>query len=246
MVGDDDFYITSYTTVVASQKWHKGVVGIVASRLVETYYKPTIVLVEAEGKLAGSARSIPGVDLFDMLGKCSDLLLQFGGHTMAAGLSLKKENFDAFRERFDAVVAEFLQGERPTPHVYYDAELNLNQITGKFFRVLKQFAPFGPENMKPIFLTRQMVDAAGTRQVGADKNHLKLQVKQVGNESLIMDGIGFDMGDWYDELSQGRAVDVLYTIEENEWNGQVSLQLNVKDIHPSGVPHDQISELSVS
>jgi single-stranded-DNA-specific exonuclease len=245
MVDADGFYRTSYTTVVASEKWHKGVVGIVASRLVEAYYKPTIVLVEAEGKLAGSARSIPGVDLFEMLGKCSDLLLQFGGHTMAAGLSLNKENFEAFRERFDAVVAEFLQSERPKPHVYYDAELSLDQITGKFFRVLQQFAPFGPENMKPVFLTRQLVDAVGTRQVGADKNHLKLQLKQQGG-AIVMDGIGFDLGEWYDDLSQGRAVDVLYTIEENEWNGKVNIQLSAKDIHHSGVPHDQISALTVS
>lgn len=246
IVQDDSFYSTSFTTVVASQKWHKGVVGIVASRLVESYYKPTIVLVEADGKLSGSARSIPGVDLFDMLGKCSDLLIQFGGHTMAAGLSLNKENFHAFRERFDAAVAEFLKGERPLPNVYYDVELNLEQITGKFYRVLKQFAPFGPENMKPVFLTRKMVDAAGTRQVGAEKNHLKLQVKQEGNDALVMDGIGFDLGAWCDELNQGKPVDVLYTIEENEWNGQVSLQLNVKDIHLSEWKHDQISEPSVS
>jgi single-stranded-DNA-specific exonuclease len=242
-VDTDDFYQTSFTTVVFSDKWHKGVVGIVASRLVEAYYKPTIVLVEAEGKLSGSARSIPGIDLFDMLGQCRDLLLQFGGHTMAAGLSMKKENFDAFRERFDSVVAGQLKGERPIPHVYYDAELNFDQITPKFYRILNQFAPFGPENMKPIFMTRNIFDHAGTRQVGAGKTHLKLQVHQGQRGQKVMDGIGFDMGDWCESLQSKQPVDLLYTIEENEWNGQVSLQLNVKDIHAHGVAHDQISEL---
>jgi single-stranded-DNA-specific exonuclease len=241
MVSQDEFYHTSYTTVVSSNKWHKGVVGIVASRLVEAYYKPTIVLVELDGKLSGSARSIPGIDLFEMLGQCSDLLLQFGGHTMAAGLSLLKENFDAFRERFDAVVSGQLKGERPKPHIYYDAEIDFEQITPKFFRVLNQFAPFGPENMKPIFLTKNVIDHQGTRQVGAEKTHLKLQVKQDRDGAQVFDGIGFDMGDWFETLSNGNPVDVLYTIEQNEWNGNVTLQVNVKDIHSSGQAHDQIS-----
>jgi single-stranded-DNA-specific exonuclease len=240
-VDADAFYRSSFTTVVASEKWHKGVVGIVAARLVEAYYKPTIVLVEADGKLSGSARSIPGIDLFQMLSECSDLLIQFGGHTMAAGLSMAKENFEAFRDRFDAVVAGQLKGERPIPHIYYDAELNFDQITPKFYRILNQFAPFGPENMKPIFFTRGVQDQSGTRQVGAEKTHLKLQVKQDKNDQAIFDGIGFDMGHWCEALNAGQTIDLLYTLEENVWNGQVSLQLNVKDIHDHGVPHDQIS-----
>jgi single-stranded-DNA-specific exonuclease len=241
MVEDDEFYRSSYTTVVASEKWHKGVVGIVASRLVEAYYKPTIVLVKADGKLSGSARSISGIDLFDMLGECSDLLLQFGGHTMAAGLSLLEENFEAFRQRFDKVVAGKLKGERPRAHIYYDAEINFDQITPKFFRVLNQFAPFGPENMKPIFLTKNVRDHQGSRQVGAEKTHLKLSVRQQTSDAPAFDGIGFDMGHWCETLSEGKSIDVLYSIEENEWNGNVSLQLNVKDIHPNGMEHDQIS-----
>lgn len=241
IVDADSFYRSSFTTVVASEKWHKGVVGIVAARLVEAYYKPTIVLVEVDGKLSGSARSIPGIDLFQMLSECSDLLIQFGGHTMAAGLSMAKENFEAFRDRFDAVVAGQLKGERPIPHIYYDAELNFDQITPKFYRILNQFAPFGPENMKPIFFTRGVQDHSGTRQVGAEKTHLKLQVKQDKNDQAIFDGIGFDMGHWCEALNAGQTIDLLYTLEENVWNGQVSLQLNVKDIHDHGVPHDQIS-----
>lgn len=234
IVDNDTFYDQSFTTVVRSDTWHKGVVGIVASRLVEQYYKPTIVLVETEEKLSGSARSIPGIDLFDALGECSHLLEQFGGHTMAAGLSLKPENFDAFRQKFDDAVAKMLGNIRPLPYEEYEAEINFEDITEKFVRILNQFAPFGPENMKPSFLIRNVQNARFTKTVGADNSHLKLHAKQTGETKIEMNGIGFNLGVWADHIVQGKKkVDILCTIEENEWNGNTTIQLNLKDVRLS-------------
>jgi single-stranded-DNA-specific exonuclease len=231
----DIFYQTSYTTVVSDHKWHKGVVGIVASRLVEAYYKPAVVLVEGEEKMAGSARSIPGIDLFEALGECSDLLEQFGGHTMAAGLSLKRENFEAFRQRFDDAVARMLHHVRPTPYVEYDCELEGEDITPKFFRILQQFAPFGPENMRPVFMMRNVINAGNTRTVGETGTHLKLHIKpNTSDKVAAYDGIGFDLGHWAKAIcTASTAVDILFVLEENEFNGRVSIQLNVKDVRLS-------------
>lgn len=234
IVDNDSFYDQSFTTVVRSNNWHKGVVGIVASRLVEQYYKPTIVLVETEEKLSGSARSIPGIDLFDALGECSHLLEQFGGHTMAAGLSLKPENFDAFRQKFDNAVARMLDSKRPVPTEEYEAEINFSDINGKIMRLINQFAPFGPENMKPCFLIRNVQNARFTKTVGNDNSHLKLHATQYGLSTIEMNGIGFNLGVWADHIVQGKKkVDILCTLEENEWNGTTTIQLNLKDIRLS-------------
>ncbi len=234
-VDADAFYQTSYTTVVSDSKWHKGVVGIVASRLVEAYYKPAVVLVEGDEKMSGSARSIPGIDLFEALDECADLLEQFGGHAMAAGLSLKRENFAAFRQRFDNAVARMLRNVRPMPYVEYDTEIDGDEIAPKFFRILQQFAPFGPENMKPVFLMRNMVNAGNTRTVGETGAHLKLHLKKNTTEkTMALDGIGFDLGNWAPALCAEQAeVDILFVLEENEFKGRVSIQLNVKDIRLS-------------
>ncbi|MFN0030854.1 MAG: single-stranded-DNA-specific exonuclease RecJ [Flavobacteriales bacterium] len=232
-VDNEIFYQTSYTTVVSGRQWHKGVVGIVASRLVETYYKPAIVLVESDEKMAGSARSIPGIDLFEALGECSDLLEQFGGHTMAAGLSLKPENFEPFRQKFDTVVARLLNHKRPEPCITYDLEMNGTEVDAKFYRLLSQFAPFGPENMRPLFLMRGLVNAGNSRRVGDTGTHLKMHLKQSGPEAPALDGIGFDLGNWAPHLAAGKAVDILFNLEENEFNGRTTLQLNVKDIRAS-------------
>lgn len=231
-IDTDVFYRSSFTSVVRGQQWHKGVVGIVASRLVETYYKPAVVLVETEDKLAGSARSIPGIDLFEALGACSDVLVQFGGHTMAAGLSLKTEHFNAFREKFDKTVEGMLQGIRPEPFVEYDLELTPGDITTRFYRILVQFAPFGPENMRPSFLMRRMINAGNTRAVGETGDHLKLHLKSADPASSIsFDGIAFSQGRWTEAIVKQQApIDILFVLEENEWNGKVTLQLNVKDI----------------
>lgn len=226
----DPFQQDSLSTVVFDESWHKGVVGIVASRLVENYYKPTIVLVSDGQKMAGSARSIDGIDLFECLGECADLLEQFGGHTMAAGLSLKAENFLAFRQRFDEVIRQKLNNIKPIPAVNFDQEINFADINPKMFRVLKQFEPFGPENMHPVFLVRNLENNKYTRTVGEHNTHLKLHVHQIGNKRLTMDGIGFDLGHWAEPMLNNNPVDLLFALEENYWNNRTSIQLMVKDI----------------
>lgn len=228
-IEDDTFQQDSLSTVVSGENWHKGVVGIVASRLVETYYKPTIVLVSDGEKMAGSARSIEGIDLFECLSECDEHLIQFGGHTMAAGLSLHAENFIPFRKRFDDVVRQKLHNIRPEPFIEYDAEIDFEDITPKFFRILKQFEPFGPENLSPVFLARNVKNARYTKAVG-DGSHLKLHVHQEHTPNLIFDGIGFNLGDWVDILKNNEPVDILFAIDENTWNGKTTLQLSVKDI----------------
>ena len=233
-IDTDDFQASSLSTVVYDESWHKGVVGIVASRLVETYYKPTIVLVSDGEKMGGSARSIDGIDLFECLSECEEHLIQFGGHTMAAGLSLKAENFERFQHRFDEVVRQKLNNVRPVPFIHYDSEVEFTDITPRFFRVLKQFEPFGPENLSPIFLARNVKNARFTRTVGESNNHLKLHVEQVNCPDITFDGIGFDLGHWCEKLKNDCVVDILFSIEENTWNNKTSLQLAVKDIRESG------------
>jgi single-stranded-DNA-specific exonuclease len=229
----DDFQQDSLSTVVFDESWHKGVVGIVASRLVETFYKPTIVMVSDGQKMAGSARSISSIDLFECLSECEEYLIQFGGHTMAAGLSLAAENFASFRERFDEVVREKLNNIRPVPMMEYDAEIDFTEITPKMFRVLKQFEPHGPENLSPVFLARQVKNTRSTRTVGENNKHLKLHVHQATNPKISFDGIGFDLGHWSEKLQNGAIVDVLFAIDENTWNNKTSLQMIVKDIRLS-------------
>lgn len=229
-ISTDEFNAQSFSTVVYSEGWHKGVLGIVASRLVDKFYKPAIVLSKIDDKLAGSARSIPGIDLFEALDRCHDLLDHFGGHAMAAGLGMSPQNFPEFRLRFDSVVAEMLVHNRPKPLLEVDAEIDLNSITPKFFRVIQQFQPFGPENMKPVFLTRNVTDAGYTRAVGATANHLKFHLKQNGIDTINCDGIGFNFGQWAAPLKEGASADIVYTLEENEWNGNSSVQLNIRDM----------------
>lgn len=229
-VHNDPFYMSSFSTVVRNEGWHKGVVGIVASRLVEEFYKPAIVLSENDGHLAGSARSIPGIDLYEILGKCGDLLDQYGGHAMAAGLSMQPQKFEHFRCRFDELVKETLLGERPLPYIEYDEEIKLTAIDDYFFKYHQRFAPFGPENMKPVFLAKNLLNAGGTRAVGEHSTHLKLSVYGEGRREKKFDGIGFDLGKWAEPIAKNVPIDILFTIEENVWQGQVSIQLNVKDI----------------
>lgn len=232
LISGDDFYRTSFSTVVNGDGWHKGVVGIVASRLVDEFHKPAIVLVTSGEKMTGSARSINGVDLYDILSECHDLLEQFGGHTMAAGLSLRTENFSAFRDRFDKLVKKALGEVLLEPSIEFEEEIQLADIDEKFFRILQRFAPFGPENMKPVFLSSGVRNAGYTRTVGDTGAHLKLHVTQDGRQTP-MDGIGFDLGDWATLLQSGEKTDILYTIEDNTWKNRTSIQLNVKDIRIS-------------
>ncbi len=224
----DDKLRNAKATVVFNPEWHKGVIGIVASRLTETYYRPTVVLTESNGLITGSARSVKDFDVYDAIDACSDLLEHFGGHMYAAGLSMKPLNLEAFKEKFNSIVSASITDEMLIPEVEVDLELNLNQITPKFIRILKQFAPFGPGNMSPVFMTHDTVDSGHARIVG--KNHVKLTVYQESVRSDPYSGIAFQQGEKFDAISKGQSMNICYYIEENEWNGVKNIQLNIKDI----------------
>lgn len=216
-------------TVLYHPEWHKGVIGIVASRLIEAYYRPTIVLTQSEGMVTGSARSIKGFDIYDAVDACGDLLEHFGGHTYAAGLSLKPEKLDLFKERFENYVREHLTDDIASPEIEIDATLDLQDIKRKFFDVLKQFAPFGPGNLSPVFQTNNLIDAGKAKIVG--NNHLKMEVVQLDVRSEPISSIAFQQGlDHYEYIRDGNLFNICYHIEENEWNGKKSFQLNIKDI----------------
>lgn len=228
LIGQDEFYSNSKSTVVFHKNWHKGVIGIVASRLIETHYKPTIVLSEADGYATGSARSVKGFDVYQAIEMCSDLLEQFGGHKYAAGLKLKPENLEKFKVRFEQAVTEKIEEHHLVPIVEIDDTISFEEITDKFIRILKQFAPFGPGNMKPVFLARNLVDRGYAKIVG--NNHLKMELHPEGQPNLRFNAIAFGLGNHYGPITRKLPIDICFTIEENEWNGNVTLQLNVKDI----------------
>ena len=227
IIGQSPELVKNKSTVVFNKDWHKGVVGIVASRLTETYYRPTIVLTESNGLATGSARSVKNFDVYNAIEACSDLLEQFGGHKYAAGLSLKLENLPAFQTRFEEVVRASINDEDLVPEIEIDAEIDFDKIDKKFYRIVKQFAPFGPENMAPVFLTKNVIDTRSAKMVG--NNHLKFQAKQSENQNSFA-AIGFGLGDKLLEMSQGKRFDLCFAIDENEWNGITNLQLLVKDI----------------
>ena len=214
------------STVLFNEKWHKGVIGIVASRLTEKYYRPTVVLTRSNGHVAGSARSVVGFDLYEALSDCSDLLTQYGGHKYAAGLTMPPENVPAFIDRFEEVVCMNITADQLIQEIKIDAELRLDQIDSKFFRILEQCGPFGPENMTPVFLSRNVTLAGQPNLVGQD--HLKLYVMHPG--SAIFDGIAFNQASWLPQLQQGQPFDICYCIEENVWRDKRSIQLNIKGI----------------
>jgi len=227
-IAGDPFLRESLSTVVYNPDWHKGVIGIVASRLTESYYRPTIVLTLSNGLITGSARSVKDFDIYDAIDTCSDLLEHFGGHTFAAGLSLKPENLEEFRRRFEEEVANTIKEDMLIPTVEIDLEINLNQITPKFLRILKQFAPFGPGNMSPVFVTPDTHDTGYARIVG--KNHVKMTVFQNAVRSDPFAAIAFQQGEKFTAIQKGQFMDICYHLEENEWNGIRSIQLNIKDI----------------
>ncbi|MEL4306997.1 single-stranded-DNA-specific exonuclease RecJ [Joostella sp. CR20] len=216
-----------YTSVVYNENWHKGVIGIVASRLIENYYRPTLVFTKSGEKLAASARSVKGFDVYNAIEACEDCLEQFGGHKYAAGLTLKPSQYEAFKKKFENTVATTIDKKLLTPEIVVDAEIDLKDITPKFYRILKQFAPFGPSNMSPVFLTQNLKDTGRSRCVGQEDAHLKISVTQSGNETI--DGIGFNLGDRLSTIKQ-QQFSAVYSIDENEWNGSVNLQLKLKDI----------------
>jgi single-stranded-DNA-specific exonuclease len=223
-------HLSRKSTVLYNPDWHKGVIGIVASRLIEMFYKPTIVLTFADGLVTGSARSIKGFDIYDAVDACGDLLENFGGHTYAAGLSMKKENFESFYRRFEEYVQEHLDENLLVPEIEIDALLQLKDINTKFYKILKQFAPFGPGNMSPVFQTDKVIDTGYARIVG--NNHLKLAVVQLDVNGFPISSIAFQQGEQIDYIKSLQPFNIAYHIEENEWNNQRSLQLNIKDIQP--------------
>lgn len=217
------------TTVLFDGTWHKGVIGIVASRLIETYYRPTVIFTESNGVLAGSARSVKGFDVYNALDQCSDVLEQFGGHMYAAGMTLQKERFGLFRERFEEVVQKSIKPEQLIPEVEIDQVVKFIDITPKFFRILQQFAPFGPQNMTPIFRTDNLQDTGYSKVVGSDSTHLRVVLREP-KSGLTLSGIGFGMADKFELIRSGEPISVAYHLDENEYNGKVSLQMRIKDI----------------
>jgi len=216
------------STVVYHPGWHKGVIGIVASRLIEHYYKPTIVLTKSNGHITGSARSVKGFDVYEAIESCSYLLEHFGGHKYAAGLSLKPENLELFIDHFEKSVSETIKEEMLTPEIEIDSVINIKEITADFYNILKQFAPFGPGNMSPVFQTNCVFDNGYARIVG--KNHLKLTVADPETCMKPFPAIAFNQGDYLEKVLKQLPLSICYHIEENEWNGNISLQLNIKDI----------------
>ena len=219
-----------FTTVVFQENWHKGVIGIVASRLIETYYRPTLVFTKSGDKYAASARSVKGFDVYNALESCSEHLEQFGGHMYAAGMTLLEENYQTFKDAFEKVVEETIHPDCLTPEISIDAEINFSDITPKLVRILQQFEPFGPQNMTPVFLTKNVYDTGYAQKLGADEEHLKLFVRQ--NNSEGMAAIGFGLGNKMEMTTDKKSFEAVYCIDENEWNGKTSVQLRLKDIKP--------------
>lgn len=230
MVRNSPGFETKKSTIVYNPAWHKGVVGIVASRLVEAYFKPTIVLTQSNGFITGSARSIPGFDLYDAIESCSDLLENFGGHIYAAGLTMKEEHYEEFCVRFEKYVAAKITNDMLTPIVNIDSYLDFKQITPKFFRLLKQFQPFGPGNLSPVFITENVYDNGNGRRVGSDSGHLKLELIQEDEPYRHFSAIAFNRSEHFDHLQAGNPVDICYSIAENYYRGIANIQLRVKDI----------------
>ncbi len=219
----------NFSTVVYSETWHKGVIGIVASRLTETYYNPTLVFTKSGDKLAASARSVKGFDVYNALEQCSEFIEQFGGHKYAAGLTLKEENYTKFKSKFEEVVKATLPEELRIPQITIDMEINLSEITTKFYRVLKQLAPFGPQNMRPTFMASGLRDNGYGKKVGDDQSHLKLSILEGANQKTY-NAIGFGMGNKCDLIQNGKSFKAVFNIDENHWNGYTSLQLMIKDL----------------
>jgi single-stranded-DNA-specific exonuclease len=224
---------TKKSTVVYSENWHKGVVGIVASRLIENYYKPTIVLAEKQGMLTGSARSVHDFDLYAAISKCAHLCEKFGGHKYAAGMSIKKENLAQFIEEFEKAVSETITEDQLRPKINIDKVIDIDAVDDKLYRIIKQFAPFGPQNLSPIFVSKGVVDNGYGKQVGEDKSHLRINAKKSSNSIA---GIGFGMGNLFEIIKDNQAFDVCYSIDENEWNGRKSLQLRLRDLKSNSGP----------
>lgn len=229
MIRSDESQTQRKSTVVSADHWHKGVIGIVASRLQDHFYKPTIVMTESNGKLSGSARSVGTFDVHAAIESCSDLLVNYGGHPAAAGITMEPVHLDAFRKRFEEAVTSSLRPEDEVPVQHIDLEISLDQITQRFYDSMNRMAPFGPKNRRPVFVSRHLWDTGNSRCVG-DGSHLKLEVVQQGSREKRFHGIAFGMGEHLPRMQEGNAFSLVYTIEENEFRGRKSLELMVKDI----------------
>ncbi len=218
------------STVLFKEGWSKGVIGIVASRLIEAYHRPTVVLTGVDGKAVGSARSVSGFDIHQALEECSGHLEQFGGHAFAAGMTLNEDQVEPFAKRFEEVVKQRISQEQLQPTIQVEMELDFAEISDKFFRILKRFAPFGPQNLNPVFVSRNVVDTGYSKAVGETGDHLKLYVQQLNRPGVRFGGIGFGLGHFYKEMANKKPFDMVYCLEENHWQGQTSIQLQVLDI----------------
>ena len=218
------------STVLYNRDWHKGVVGIVASRITEQFYRPTVILTESNGLATGSARSVGDFDLYEAIGQCSDLLESYGGHMYAAGLTMKIDNIFEFKKRFEEIVTNQITDKQQLQTIEVDTKIQLSEITPRFFRILKQFAPFGPHNMTPVFITEDVFDAGTSRMVGKNQEHLKLDLVEPDVNSGIFSAIAFNQSDKFNLITSGLPFDVCYSITENEYRGKTNLQLYIRDI----------------
>ncbi len=230
MLQQDETLALNKTTVLFQPHWHKGVVGIVASRLIDHYYRPTIVLTESNGKVTGSARSVNGFNIYEAIHQCGDLLENYGGHYFAAGMTMSLENLGAFREKFEQVVKDTIQPGSLHPEIEIDTEIKLKDITPGFYNIIKQFEPFGPTNLRPVFVSRGVRDYKGYSRV-VKEMHIRFIITQ--DDAGTISGIGFNMADKFGIISSGAPFDIIYTIDENDWNGNKNIQVKVIDIKPS-------------
>lgn len=228
---NDPLSLLKKTTVLFNNKWHKGIVGIVASRLIEKYYRPTIILTESDGKISGSARSVKDFDVYNAIEKCSDLLEQFGGHKYAAGLTLNKENIKPFQIKFEKIVSESITEDQLIPKIEIDTEIEFHEINDKLLRIIKQFAPHGPENMTPVLLSKQVYETGWGKVFG--KNHLKLELFQKSNPNIRFNAIAYNKGDFIHFFQRKVPMDIVFKIQENEFNSIKTIQLVVEDFKVS-------------
>jgi single-stranded-DNA-specific exonuclease len=233
MISDDQTGSNSRTTVLYNPNWHKGVIGIVASRLIETYYRPTVILTESNGFATGSARSVPGYDLYQAVEACSDLLESFGGHMFAAGLTMKKENVPEFTRRFERFVTDTISEDQLVPRIFVDAELLPGEINLDFYNRLNRFQPYGPENTAPVFVSRNVYDTGKGKMVGQNGEHLKLEICHESSGVTVFPAIAFGQSHRWDYIRANKPFDICYTIEMNDFRGFRSLQFNIRDIRPS-------------
>lgn len=233
MISNNPEMVSRKTTVVFQSHWHKGVVGIVASRLIETYYRPTVVLTLGEKIVGGSARSVPGFNLYEAIHACREHLIGYGGHFAAAGMSMLPEKVEAFSKKFEEVVSLSIDPYLLVPELVIHTEIGFKNINNKFFKIIEQMEPYGPENMRPVFVTKNVLNTSWTRIV--KESHIRFVLK---NENVTLSGIGFNLAEKFSLLNENKPIDIVFTIDENEWNGQVSLQLKIIDFQLSNAENN--------